>query len=387
MTTGPETNNASHDQYWRVGFEDGQLGQTWSEHRRILAAEAAHEKNADVAALNRRLEAERAEDRIATREFLREQTRYDDAVRRLEDAQRDRGRYPAQYSRKLAWGFIVAAAGIMLADFPLAQSIAVQILEEEAGAFLHAPSVAVGIVSMGLFFKLLADPFMRPRYLLPKYLRGMSLLVTVLMAMVVALCLAVALGSLGVFRGNVRNASSGGASTDVVYGGAAATTPASAPPPNALTKVTDALDLDTARVTKFTFLTLALVLPMLGGIFISTGFARLHNRDQLERLTAAQPERETAYAATLRKHHEHKANMTSLEREVTAALEAPTFENSRYHQYLHGYERGLCTVPSSTERIAPQVVQFLHRWLAAARRRENYVRTEAVAAATPKKDS
>lgn len=376
-TEHQEAPTPHRDADWWTGYDDGQLGQTWLEHRRILRTEAEHDKAIQVAQLEQRLAGERAEQNVAKLDLEREEARYQDADTRLGAAQTDRHRYPGQYSAKLGLGFIVSAVLMMAADFPLSRAIAVEILEDDPAAFFtHTTAVAFGIVAMGLFFKLLADPFTRPRYLLPRYLRGVSLLTTGALAVLIAGGLAFALIMLGVFRGEVSTAEAETGTNNVIYGATPTTT---TQPSGVLHQMNAALTLDIGDVAKFAFLTLALALPMLGGIFISTGFTRLHNREQLARLERTYPERESSYAAAFRRYHERTAAVTTLEHEVELARARPTLANSRYHMYLHGYERGACTDSSTDRGVAQEVLGLVRRWLRAARQRDSFLRSHAIA--------
>ena len=134
-------------------------------------------------------------------------------------------------------------------------------------------------------------------------------------------------------------------------------------------------------IAKVAFLALALVLPILGGIFASTGTARWYNDQQLKRLQARHGERQAAYETVVRQIHEQRASVKAAERELVATEQRATLANNRYHTYLHGYQRGLCDAAAVDGHISDAVLAFMRRWLSIARQKENLLRTEVIAQA------
>ncbi len=381
--SGSEESDVTRDAYWRAGYDDGRVGQTWIEHRRILQAEAEQQKTQQQAELQKKLAISKAELEIAEDELERERGTYDKLAEALREATQDRDRYPSQYSRVIGSLFIVSALAIMAADFPLSRAISREILQDtSAVAWMSNTSlVAYGIVAMGLFFKILADPFTRPRYLLPRYLRPISGTMTAVLALILALVIAIAFSTLAIFRAetvvssnediSAQNATSPTVPSPV----AGPTTDGSAV--SKLRRIFDALDID--FVSKVAFLALGLVLPILSGIFLSTGSSRLHNYAQVRRLEKNYPDRRSTFDAALRQWHEKTATITWMQDELTGLMTRPTSANSRFHEYLHGYERGLCSPGTTSAGIAQEVLGFFQRWLVAARQHENTIRTETVA--------
>jgi hypothetical protein len=384
----PTEPSIARDAYWFTGFDDGKVGQTWLEHECILRADAEREKAAEIAACEQRLERAKADSEIAKDAFEREHKDYTDLATRLRNATEDRDKSPTQYSRSMSAIFCAFSVAILAADFPLALAISTEILYQDSGA--DPMFVAAGIVAMGLFFKIIADPFMRPRYLLHPVLRPFTWGVTAIFAVVIALALATVLGLLGIFRGG----SAGNQRmqpTDITYA-SPTNPPPSSPTPSASGPTEPASGivgtvqrafgaLEMGFIAKVAFLALALVLPILGGIFASTGTARWHNDQQLKRLQARQGERQTAYETIVRRIHEQKAIVQTAERELVATQQRPTLANNRYHTYLHGYERGLCDTAAVDGHISDAVLAFVRRWLSIARQKENLLRTEAIARA------
>jgi hypothetical protein len=379
-TESDAMSRVARDGYWQAGYEDGTIGQTWLEHRRVLQSEAEHDKAVEVAGVEQRLEAARAEFAILNAEADRERQQFERLAAQMEHATTDRDRYPSQYSVPMGLTFIACAVLLLLADFPLSRAIAVEILHEEAGAFFsHTTAVALGIVGMGLFFKILADPFTRPRYMLPRPLRPITWVMTSCLAVFLAGALAVVLGMLGVFRADTMNEEMDAGSSPIVYGATPVPTPMAPPRTGIVDALRRAFDgLEIGFVAKVAFLALGLVLPILGGIFLSTGAARLHNWHFVKRLERRYPEQRARYEEKTRSQHNCTATISTLDRERKLALGRPTLANSRYHRYLHGYERGLCSASVSATGIGTEVQSFVRRWLSAARQRESMLRTQDV---------
>ncbi len=373
------------DAFWYTGFDDGRVGQTWLEHERILQGDAQQEQVLAVASRQQQLERSKADLEIANAAFTREQQEYESIRNRHRDGVEDSDKNPTQYSRPMAVVFCALAVAILVADLPLAVAISSEIIRQREGA--DPWFVAAGIVAMGLFFKIIADPFMRPRYLLHRVLRPFTWGVTAVLAILIVVLLSTVLGLLGIFRG--------GAVTrqhvqppEVTYGASTSTAPPASTTPPAPGGIVEKLQHDFAAlqmgfIAKVAFLALALALPILGGIFASTGTARWHNRQQLERLEARLAARQAAYDTAIREMHEQTATVATAERELKSAQQHAPIRSVRYFTYLHGYERGMCDAAAVDGRISDAVLNFVRRWLTIARQRENLLRTTAIAKANP----
>jgi hypothetical protein len=348
----------------------------------MLEFESEREHAIERGEIEKRIAKSTAEVATATQAAAHEEKAFRAVQEQLANATQDRDRYPTQYSPWMGAVFLVCAVAIIGADFPLSRAIAVQILHRKAVAlFSHANLVAWGIVAMGLFFKLLADPFMRPRYLMPRYLRHLSWGLSIIIASILALALSSVLAMLGIFRGSTVAPSS-----TATYSAASTPQPATpqaaaGPAPQAATSGTNALlaELrDVGLVAKVTFFALALVLPILGGIFAATGSARLHNSVQLRRFQRTYEARKQSYEAIASDLHEKTSQVANHEHDLTTAASRAVLADRRYHTYLHGYERGICEAQPE-HGIAAEVLAFISRWVAAARQRENFIRTTAIA--------
>jgi hypothetical protein len=370
--------SVTRDADWIAGHDDGFTGQTWLEHRRMLGFEAEREHALQRGEIEKRIGRAKAELTVATQVASHEEEGFRAIEQQLADATLDRDRYPTQYSRWMGAAFLLCALAIVGADFPLSRAIAVQILHRRAAAiFSHANLVAWGIVSMGLFFKLVADPFMRPRYLMHRYLRPFSWGLSIIIALALALALAGVLGMLGIFRGETMTPPAP-SSTATLYGA-----PSASLAPTSQNTVAGAKPLldqlsDVGVVARITFLALALVLPILGGIFAATGSARLHNAVQLRRFQHVYDARKLAYESVASQVHEKTAEVANYQQDLAAAASQGVLADKRYHTYLHGYERGTCAA-EATPGIAAEVLHFISRWVAAAHQRENFIRTTAIA--------
>lgn len=370
------------DAFWMAGFDDGQVGQTWLEHERILRVDAERERADEIAECEQRVERAKADGEIANGVHAREQERYERVAEQYRKAAEDREKNPSQYSRAMSIIFILLAVAILGADYPLSQAISKEIIQETG---LESWFIAGGIVAMGLFFKIVADSFMTPRYLLHPVVRPFTWIVTAILAVIIAVTLSAVLVLLGIFRGDTLKKTE---STDTTFSApvtTTATTTASstAPKPSSGVGATlqGAFSLEPSLVAKVAFLALGLLLPILGGIFASTGTARWHNHEQLKRLHARYDESHAAYEAVVRQMHEQSARLRTAEGELNSLKSRTTLVGNRYHTYLHGYERGLCDPAAVEGNISDAVVAFVRRWLTIARQRENLLRTEAIARA------
>jgi hypothetical protein len=191
--------------------------------------------------------------------------------------------------------------------------------------------------------------------------------------MIIALGLASVLAMLGIFRGETMTRST--TTTATRYGGPTTGTP---PAPRPSSSIANLFDEDVSAVAKVTFLALALVLPIIGGIFAATGTARLHNAHQLKRFQRTHEVRKETHESLARQVQERTAEVAVHQRDLTTAQSRAVLADKRYHTYLHGYERGLCAAQSNAG-IAAQILQFVHRWVTAAHQRENFIRTTNVA--------
>jgi len=261
----------------------------------------------------------------------------------------------------------------------------------DAPLWSDSGAVAAGIVVISLFFKLAADPFMRPRYLMPPWLAWMSWSISRILGIALVITVAASVAMLGAFRGQavainrVDSSSSmriftepAGTSSGGGANGEATARPS--PPGGDQQKATLDRLFDIEFLSRWAFITLGLMLPIIGGIFASAGAARFHNAGYLAEATRAFAARQTEYEAALTHLHGKLAERAKLSRERSGIARTPTLSDGQYRVYLHGYERGMCTPPDGSGIGASEgVQQFVMRWLAIAQQIQNRVRTAEIA--------
>jgi hypothetical protein len=398
---------------WQAGFNDGVLGQTWLEFRRILGYESERERIEKVCEIDKAIAAAQAKVAIARDAYDRERFDLERVERQYMQTSNDCNQSPNHYSRRTGNVFVMLAILLIFADIPLTMSIIKEMNIGGGGwpGLLEQLLVAAGVVVISLVFKLLADPFTRPKYLMPRTLRWFVIgPLSVVIGVAVGVFVIAVLAGLGAFRGQqIAAQSASSQATPITLSGTASATPdatstatppaatASAPPAGTpapapsgnfggmvgqYTNVaTTAQRLHNLNVLSFwTFVALGLLLPLTGGIFASTGLARVHNVARLEHLEKEKQKQRAAHDVSFSSFQQEASVLEKLRRDHDAARRIPHLSDGRYRVYLHAYERGLCSPElRDSGGLTRRVRVLVTRWLAIGEQLRNSARTTAVA--------
>jgi hypothetical protein len=370
---------------WLKGHEDGVLGQTWLEHRRILEYETGRERGEKSFNIERSLAEAEASLEFARESAGRAREELDRVDIQLRAATVDHDGNPGNYSRSTGWLYLFFALILVVADFPLSKMIGNVMMNERSDSpFLSESSaVAAGIVVISLFFKLIADPFMRPRYLMHPWLAWMSWSVSRIAGVILMVAVAASVAMLGAFRGQAVAVNSADTAPPVRVLGSdrsvTETTGAAASRPRSATLLDRLSDIE--FLSRWAFVTLGLTLPIVGGIFASAGAAKLHNASHLSEIRKAGDARRRAYETYAQELNARSAEHGKLKKELEAIAQTPMSADGQYHLYLHGYERGFCSAAFNEhgEGISDAVRLFVFKWLAIAQQTQNNVRTASIA--------
>lgn len=368
----------------REGFRDGVLGQTWREYGKILEAKAEARRVEDECEAQKRRELQRAEMRLAREGEERLRDESERIEREYQMVASDRDRKPSSYSRP--WGLIFVGLAVLLvfADFPLTrQIVSAMSIGSDSVWTIEQILVAAGIVVISLFFKLLADPFTQPQYLMSRWTRVIMRTLSVLIAIVVLVGVVGTLFLLGMFRGGAIASEAGG--DTVVEETFTATSSDTAAPPSTTTDPA-AGSVDTRlrtleRFRDFTFVVLGLTLPIIGGIFASVGMARIHNQSRLRNLAEERAELRTTHDAAARQARMAEAAVESVGHDLAAIRARVALAGGEMHSYLHAYETGFCSPEAARGRVglASRLRETVEKWVAIIDQSQNLVRTEVVA--------
>jgi hypothetical protein len=364
---------------WRIGWTDGRLGQIWTEMREVLkhlAEKRRLERKRDVEIAIKGATADAA---TATEALKRDEKELSRLEKQYEDISDHLDRAPSSYSVTVAVIFIVSAVVLMASDLPLSRMAAVG-LGLTADDLIEQWAVAAGIAILGIIFKLIADPFTTPAYLLNKYVRVIRWFVCAIVLMVIVTGVSGAYILLGTIRNDARTM----VAEDRDSGTTGMVTPPVAPPPAPVTApVLPASRADWMRklaevpAGTLTFIAMALAIPIVGGILLSTGLSRLHNASRYRHVVAAHGATRARFMKTFDENAQKMATIQKLQVELTTEEKIPDLANSAYALYLHGYERGYTSPETlrSGEGMAQRVKHNVEKWLAIAEQRQNEHRT------------
>jgi hypothetical protein len=364
---------------WRVGWTDGRLGQIWNEMREVLkhlAERRRLERERDVDIAIKGATADAATSREALKRDAEELSRVEKQFNAISD---HHDRAPSSYSVTVAVIFIVSAVVLMASDLPLSRMAALG-LGLTADDLIEQWAVAAGIAILGIIFKLIADPFTTPAYLLNKYVQVIRWFVCAIVLIVIITGVSGAYILLGTIRNDARTM----VAEDRDSGTTGMVTPSSAPPSAPVTTpVLPASRADWLRkladvpTGTLTFIAMALAIPIVGGILLSTGLSRLHNASRYRHVVAAHDATRARFMKTFDENAQKMATIQKLQVELTTEGEIPYLANSAYALYLHGYERGYTSPETlrSGEGIAQRVKHNVEKWLAIAEQRQNEHRT------------
>ncbi|HEX8152129.1 MAG TPA: hypothetical protein VF698_03340, partial [Thermoanaerobaculia bacterium] len=123
-TDDPAMKHASDDRAWSTGLNDGMLGQTWREQRRVLEFEAESVRLDATCRIDQQLEDARAAERLAVEAHAREKATFEKIGAQLSATTADRAGHPSSYSRLLGSVYIAFAMLLIAADFPLTREVA-----------------------------------------------------------------------------------------------------------------------------------------------------------------------------------------------------------------------------------------------------------------------